>query len=203
VNSKRTLLRVALGVLVVAGIAAWVARGRQPIDDWRAIARAGHYVGPANAAVIVTQFSDMTCGHCRELAGSLKRLHDSVPALGISFRHAVLVPDAVTIAAARALVCAEAQDRFWPMYQLLAGRPLENPSGPYFVSLANATALDRPQFLRCINSPKTVDRIDRDAHDARLLGIEATPLLLVNGFLVRGNPPYDDLLELIREAQHK
>src|SRR5262245_58445986 len=41
------------------------------IDNWRAFAAKGIRVGPADAVVTITEFTDFQCPFCRRLSGSL------------------------------------------------------------------------------------------------------------------------------------
>ena len=170
-------------------------------------------IGPDDAAVVIAEFSDFECPYCGQFRHTLERLQETYPDdIRVHFMHYPLSNacnvhvdsefhvDACT--AARATVCAQVQDQFWPMYDQLFDNQthLDRAS---ILSLAAELDLDQNTFRACLDDNVSLERVQEDiaiawraTQQAGLDGI-GTPFCFVNGFLVRGNQPLGALRTLV------
>jgi protein-disulfide isomerase len=211
---------VAVGAAVL-GLAAWEALGPAANLDASDIATArpefykwyyaqpvrqvpadnGNVLGPVSAPITLVMYSDFECGHCASLARTLQetlpRYHGEVRMI---FHHFPLdgscnpsMPNGVHRSACRAAVaaeCAAVQNRFWQYHDALFANQqrLDDAS---LLSYAARVGLDRVRFEACLASPEARARVQRDVESGRLLGIESTPTVFINGREIKGALPPD------------
>lgn len=73
--------------------------------------------------------------------------------------------------------------------------------GVFFESLATRLGLDPRSFATCLSAGDTAMRVQRDLDLASNLGINSTPVLLVNGRPLIGHLPLDVLARVIDEER--
>lgn len=100
--------------------------------------------------------------------------------------------------AAHAANCAGAQGSYWPMHDTLfagqdAGHWGSDVSADFttFLGYARDLKLDDKALQSCIQSNTYAASISSDYRAALDLGIQSTPVFLVNGELLVGAQPYD------------
>jgi protein-disulfide isomerase len=88
--------------------------------------------------------------------------------------------------AARAGVCADRQQRFWPLHDAMFADQTALAASALKATAARL-GLDAEQFSRCLEDAGATDRvIATDAEDAAELGLDSTPYFFVNGRPQRG-----------------
>lgn len=193
----------AFGGGVRQGDAADIARDRPKFYEWYMAQPMtsmsgddGHARGSANAPVTIVEFSDFECGHCAAFHGSLD---DVLPKLGqdvrIVFRHFPLdpscnpkVPSAVHPQACLAAVaseCAAEQGQFWQYHDLLFGNQRQL-GRQFLLQYASQLGMDMPRFTSCLGSAEARTRVERDAKEGAVLGIDSTPTVFINGRTIKG-----------------
>jgi len=163
----------------------------------------GHRIGPAEAPVQLSVFSDYQCGFCGQLAPVLKRVAGDFPeGVAITYRHFPLASHPRAYAAAVAAECAAEQGAFVEYSEKLhsQGGALEESD---FISLAAATGLDRERFAACLHSARPGKSVDANLRDAARLGLESVPAVFLNGRLMRGPLTYENLTRQIRASLEK
>jgi serine/threonine-protein kinase len=149
-------------------------------------------IGPADAEVRITDFSDVLCSHCADLHRAFAYLEASLPpgSFRLDSRHFPLdgncnpyierqAESDVRCLAARAQICMEgapaafdfATELYEHQQQLTSARVLE---------LARPFA-DVAELERCIASPETAARLREDVEYAWEYRPGGTPLVLING----------------------
>jgi protein-disulfide isomerase/uncharacterized membrane protein len=171
--------------------------------------------GPEDATVHIIEFSDFECPYCDRFRQTLEQILEAYPEdVRLSFMHYPLSNtcnshvqgDGHTRAcgAAKAAICADEQDYFWPMHDLL----FDNQSDldmDSLVALANQLNLNMDQFRTCINAPQTRARLENNIDAAWSVMVEqanaqlGTPFFFVNGMPLLGNLPYATIETLVRE----
>lgn len=168
-------------------------------------AEPSHIRGPANARVTLEEFGDFQCPPCGLLAATLLKVeHDYATSLRIVFREFPLTgAHAHAMTAACAAEAAGLQGRFWEMHDMLfehatywsKDRPpplmLEgaNPSSleaeravrDIFAGYARTLELDVERFLKDMDSEEVNARIKTDQERGASLGVDRTPILLIDG----------------------
>ena len=162
-------------------------------------------LGPDDAPVKITEWSDFECPYCQGAFGSNQQVMNAlkqndptwVPAIPVlnefakngkvqlTFKHFPLSGHRNAQKAAEAAECAGAQGKFWEMHDKLFS---EGVTGGVFAfkNYAAQLELNIKKFNECLDSGATARKISADNQEGQQNGISATPGFLVNGKLVKG-----------------
>jgi protein-disulfide isomerase len=205
-----TVAVITIAAVVSVGLKLYDANARrralqpQPpkvISDWKSYGIQGDRIGSLDAPVTVVMFSDFQCPYCRNADQDLAKIRVQQPGLfTILYRHYPLSFHAFAHDAAVAAVCADRQDAFDAMHQLLfANRDsLSNRSWSEYGRLAKVR--DLSLFNSCIGSAWAAARVRTDSVAGARLGVYGTPTFLINNLRVTGYPGRDSILKFIRNA---
>ncbi len=155
-------------------------------------------LGPEDALVTLTEFSDFECPYCRTFVPTLWRLAETYgDRLRIVYRQFPLTnihPNAVR--AAEASLCAHDQGRFWEMHDaLFQDRRL---GADDIKEKASQAGLDGEEFDACLALGRHAERVQSDLREGSVAGVSGTPALFVNGIRVPGGAaPYETVAKLI------
>ncbi len=136
--------------------------------------------GSADADVIIVEFADFQCPHCRTAAQAMdevaERFGDEV---GIYFKHFPL-GNPTSDQASQAAMAAQEQGRFWPMHQLLFEnqRQIDRAMIEQF---ARQLGLNFDRFRSDMEDEALQARIARDRHEGLEAGVQGTPAIFING----------------------
>lgn len=149
--------------------------------------------GAPGAPIHAVVYSDFLCPWCRQLAAWLAQQvgPQFSDRLAISFRNYPLDKECNTemsrtvhegaCALALGAACAAEQGRFWQYHDSAFQQPLEKATPADARRIAATSGLDMPRFEACLASPAPRRRVARDIEEARRVGVQATPTVLVNG----------------------
>lgn len=156
--------------------------------------------GSSGAAVTIVEFSDYQCPYCLQAVPILKRIQktygDRVRVVWKDYPLTQIHP--LALKAAQAAHCAGEQKKYWEFHDRL----FDNQSALDTDDLrkhAQAVALDMPRFNSCFDSSKYADRVREGMEMGNRLGVSSTPTLFINGRVLPGAYPYDDLAAVIDE----
>jgi len=152
--------------------------------------------GPENAAVTIVEFSDLECGYCSRAHSYLNELMDRRgDQIRIVFRHLPLSMHEHAQGAAEVAACAQEQNLFWPLVDLLFAnqKDLERDK---VLEHAVSVGVDSRQLQDCLDAGRGKRSVEADVADADQLGISSTPTFFINGHYV-GSLPKDGLDALI------
>jgi len=165
-------------------------------------------LGPANAPVTLTVFSDFQCPYCSGLARTLRE--DVMPKergnVRLVFRYFPLEMHSWAKAAAEAEVCANEQstDLFWKLHDFLFENQREftpeNVTQRLMEQAARFQKIDKRRFSNCIADKKTAARVARDVAFGTENGVRGTPTIFVNGRRADVGASPEQIRSLIREA---
>jgi protein-disulfide isomerase len=119
-----------------------------------------------------------------------------------AFRHSPLTEmHPYALPAAEAAEAAGAQDRFWPMHDLLYGNQhaLDDRS---LVRFAQQLGLDVPRFVAELAEHVHEPRIREDFLSGVRSGVNGTPTFFINGVRHDGAWDADSLTDALVEAAH-
>jgi protein-disulfide isomerase len=187
--SRRKVVRfggVAVIILIVIiGLIGW-SNIDEPGESETAVPTIPLLDGPADAAIKVVEYADLTCSSCRQWhnMGIKEQLRaDFGDQVSFEYR-----PFPVITAAsprwAEAAQCATEQDAFWPfhdyVYENLEAYPTVNNAR--LQEIATTIGLDQNAFESCLDSgryatPFITDAIARAQRD----GVRGTPTFFING----------------------
>jgi protein-disulfide isomerase len=158
-------------------------------------------IGSRVAPVRLTEFHDLGCHHCADLHQALRLMRERLGSDAFALETRQFPLDAscnpqvpgpsqspVRCAAARLMICCEHE----PWAFELAGRIFavqQRLSEPLLYELASPW-ISKDALETCMRSPATEAHLADDLDWARALGIEGTPLVLVNGRKGSAWPPF-------------
>ena len=148
----------------------------------KAVDRDDHSTGPENAPITLVEYGDFECPHCGRAYPIVKAVQQSLGnQLRVVFRHFPIReshPHAEH--AAEAAEAAAAQDRFWPMHDMLFENQdaLEDSD---LVAYADEIGVDTARFEEELVSGMYVSRVDEDFSTGVRSGVNGTPTFFVNG----------------------
>jgi protein-disulfide isomerase len=155
--------------------------------------------GNPRGDVTLVEFFDARCGYCKQLHPTMEALIRRDPNLRVVMKDLpILGPNSVL--ASRALLAAQRQGRYGPLYDALMGLRGE-PTEAVIRQQAERAGLDWTRLRRDMDDPAVQARIDGNLRLARVLGIEGTPALVVGTTLVPGAVDLPALERLVAEAR--
>jgi protein-disulfide isomerase len=140
-------------------------------------------IGRADAELVIVEFSDFQCPHCRRhLVQTMPRVVSELVDTGkvryVFFDYPIEAAHPFARKAAQAARCADEQGQYWAMRQHL----FQNAKAlqPIFLKdHADAVGLDVAAFDACMGADRLSDAIANDQAQAIALSIRGTPTLLV------------------------
>lgn len=155
-----------------------------------------HFIGPADAEVVVVEFFDYRCGYCKrslDYVAGLPAAHDGN--VRVVFKELpILSPESRT--AALAALAAGNQGKYFEMHM-----GLMEASGSFsdtqIDSIARAAGVDVDQMRADMESEAVQSQLAESIALARAIGISGTPAFIVDDMLVPGanTPMVDSLIE--------
>jgi hypothetical protein len=159
-------------------------------------------LGPADAPVRITEFTDTLCGHCANLHETLAQLRSALPPESFSLDARQFPLDSscnpeikgdpahpVRCLAAQAKICLEGREgaldyakRLYVRQNGLSEEDVYSQAEPW---------MSREELAACVASDETAAKLADDVAWAMENGIEGTPLVLING---RRVAPFGPLL---------
>lgn len=151
--------------------------------------------GPADARVTLVEFSDFQCPHCRQLYEAMKTLGPRYPQIRIVFKDlpiAAIHPWAETASLGGRCAYMQSPDAFWQIHDaLFENQEFISAANIWdrLVELADQAGLDKDVFKACLASPEAGKGIEANIEDAKVLSVNSTPTVFVNGRPVVGGDP--------------
>lgn len=146
-----------------------------------------HMTGNLNAALTVVEFGDIQCPACSRAEETARQIRSRYgDRVRFVFRHFPLSRiHAYAQRAAEASECAAEQGKFWEALERFY-KGQDDLSEAALARYAVETGLDANRFRQCVAGPTAAERVNRDAEDARALGLRATPTFFIGAQVVEG-----------------
>ena len=149
-------------------------------------------LGPANAKVTIVEFADFECPICRQLHDVMRQILPKYPQVRLIFKDYPIEqihPWAKT--AALAGRCAYEQDpkAFWKLYDMMYdNQNMIFPDNAWnmMVEYAGDAGLNTDNFKACMASPQAAAAINASIANAKLLNVDSTPTLFIDGRRIVG-----------------
>ena len=159
--------------------------------------------GPANAPVLVVEFSDLQCPHCKEANPTVERLLNENPNVRFISQNFPLSSHNWAEKAADYADCVgrASNDAYWKFVdgvfaaqeQITADNADEKLKG-----LADQSGVNGSDIAACAAKPETQSRVEASVQLGKDLGVNSTPTLFVNGRPVGvASNNYDALKQLV------
>jgi protein-disulfide isomerase len=216
VSTTQILIVVGTAVLAVAVLVALNIDRFQPATATKVkypvgVTAGGQpYKGSPDAPLKIVEFADFACSHCADFAQSLDALapvYIETGKMQVTFRNfAFLTPESEP--AAQAVECAldQGADKFWAYHDLLfsmqgrGGATLSNTSLKAYAGQLN---LDTAAFDKCLDSGVKAAAVEADHDDGVSSGVTGTPTWFINGELMPGALPENELRQVFDLALAK
>jgi protein-disulfide isomerase len=138
--------------------------------------------GNEDARVALLVFSDFQCPFCakfaRETLPTLEAKYVRTGSVLVAFRHLPLDMHPHAKAAAEAAECAKRQGKFWQYHDALFAQP-DRLSAADLTAAARQIGLDPGAFEACTSGRSMASIVKSDLEDARALGINFTPVVMI------------------------
>jgi protein-disulfide isomerase len=153
-------------------------------------------LGPANAPVQLVEFADFECPYCIKVYPELQKLKAEFgDRISLVYKDFPLPMHPHAQKAAEAARCAGAQGKFWPYHdRLFSSKQIEVPQ---LKQLAADLGLDAAKFNTCLDSGQQAAAVEKDAAEAKKIGLSATPSFFLNGHFFTGALQYEDLRKMV------
>ena len=160
-----------------------------------------HLLGPANGPVTVVEYGDYECPYCRAAARDVHQLLEHYPDMVRFVFRNFPIPNMHPHGeqAAEAAEAADAQGKFWEMYELLL-RPYSRLDLDSLVNYAERLSLDTGRFLNEVTGNVYAAKIEGHLREGVRNGVNATPKFYVDGERIDGRLPLEGLVAAVRVA---
>jgi protein-disulfide isomerase len=158
-------------------------------------------LGPITAPVEIVAFGDFQSEGYARLAEAFARIRDTFgDRIRLSFKNLPTLGP-LSVEAAEAALCANAQGKFWAYHNALVAPGAVNAER--ITQSALAAGVNRDLFNGCMSRHEFRDAMPRALDEAERYGIQSSPSFLLNGRLAPPPPsflaPYDYFKLLIEE----
>jgi protein-disulfide isomerase len=139
------------------------------------------FKGPADAKVVIVEFSDFQCPYCAKAAVEAAQVVQKFPKeVKLVFKQFPLEDHSQAALAAEASLAAQAQGKFWELHNKMYANFRQINRARIFV-WATESGLDMNQFRADLDSHKYAARVHAEEQEGEVAGVEGTPTFFING----------------------
>ncbi len=151
--------------------------------------------GDVNAKVTLIEYSDFECPFCSRFLPSVEQaLEEFEGDVRLVYRHFPLSFHPEAQKAAEAAECAGEQGKFYEMHdKIFEANTSKSMSVATWKQYADNFGLDTAIFDSCLDSGKYASKVAQQMAGGQAAGVKGTPATFVNGQLVSGAVPYEQL----------
>jgi protein-disulfide isomerase len=177
----------------------------QAVDDPPAAARVTVHtdgapsLGPADARVTIVEFADYQCPFCEKALSSIHSLAQLYPRdVRVVLKNFPMPGHRHARLAAEAALAAGEQGKYWEMHDLLLANQGELGRAA-LESYAKQLGLDLDRFRAALDEGRFSAQVARDLDEAAALGLKGVPAFVINGRVILGARPLDQLKAIVEE----
>ncbi|MBI4655211.1 MAG: thioredoxin domain-containing protein [Elusimicrobia bacterium] len=143
--------------------------------------------GPADAKIVIEEFTDFACPACKEAGAHLEKIAKIYEGkIRIIFKHNPLLSiHPYSMDAAVFSDCAGRQGKFWEYAKVLFENQQEwsraQDKNKHFLSYAERFKLDEDSLKNCVRSEDAARAVKMDLLEGKIRNIDATPTFFING----------------------
>jgi len=159
--------------------------------------------GPANAPVMIVEFSDLQCPHCKEANPTIERLLKEEPGVRFVSQNFPLPSHNWAEKAAEYADCVgrASNDAYWKfvdgVFAAQEQHSVDNADDK-LKGIADSAGVNGADVAACAAKPETQSRVEASVQLGKDLGVNSTPTLFVNGRPVGvASNNYDALKQLV------
>jgi protein-disulfide isomerase len=156
-------------------------------------------MGPADAPIVIVEWSDYQCPFCKRAAPTIDQvLTEYKGKVRFVYRDYPLPFHKQAMPSSLAAHCAEDQGKFWEYHNNLfnvAGDLSETD----LTKRATDLGLDVKAFGACMEAKKSEAAINAAYNDGAAVGVTGTPAFFINGRMLVGAQPVDQFRNIIND----
>ncbi len=153
--------------------------------------------GPADAPIVLVEYTDFQCPFCGRVQPTLETLRERYgDSIRMVFKHLPLAMHQQARFAAEASLCVGDQDGFWPMHHWLFTNH-KAISRETVLAQAVEQGLDVDALNACLDEGTHAADVEADLKEAGSFGITGTPGFVVNGRILTGAQPLENFVKII------
>jgi len=197
--SRRALGLSALALALSASTAANAAEyGFKDLVQGTGATR----VGAADADVVIVMYADYNCGYCKRMEPVLAKALKADPRLAVVHKEWPIF-GAVSEYAARVALAASYQGRYEAVHRAFLLSPTRLSDAAMIDTVARQAGADGARLAGDLKAHRgDIDAIlARNEREAGLLGLQGTPGLVINGYLLRGALSDEDLKTIVQNIR--
>lgn len=154
--------------------------------------------GPENAPITIIEYSEFQCPFCKRVAPTLEQLYKKYEGqVRWAYRNNVLPFHEQAEPAAKAALAANIQGKFWEYHSALYENQ-QSLGEDLYVKIATDLGLDVKKFNEDRASEKVAKWLEADMEQARKVGAQGTPYVLINGIAVSGAQPLENFDAIVK-----
>ncbi len=155
--------------------------------------------GPADAPIVLVEFTDYQCPFCVRVQPTITALMERYDGqIRHVFKNLPLPNHSQAKLAGEAALCAQDQGKYWEFHDWLFANQRTMNRGT-MVAQAVELGMDTELFEACIDQKTYAATVSADAREARSFGITGTPGFLINGRVLSGAQPIEAFEVVIDE----
>ncbi len=160
---------------------------------------ASPFKGPADAPVVIAEFTDFQCPYCARLGDTLDQMMKLFPGkLKIVYKSFPLNSHRYSWKAATAAVAAHEKGKFWEFYKLLFDN-YSQINDAKLMEIRGVFGFDTPEFETLMKSKKVRAKVAQDREEGIKLNVNGTPTVFINGIHLKNKRP-EGFKEAIEKA---
>lgn len=159
-------------------------------------------VGAADADVVIVMYADYNCGFCKRMEPVLAKALKADPRLAVVHKEWPIF-GAVSEHAARVALAASYQGRYEAVHRAFLLSPTRLSDAAMIDTVARQAGADGARLAGDLKAHRgDIDAIlARNEREAGLLGLQGTPGLVINGYLLRGALSDEDLKTIVQKIR--
>jgi protein-disulfide isomerase len=179
-------------------------KGPKPLEKRAVVAMAGAPSrGPANAPIVIQEFSDFQCPFCSRAESTMNDLMKAYPGkvklvwrnMPLSFHdHAHLAAEAAMEAQAQ-----KGNDAFWKLHDLMYENQ-KDLSRETLDGYAKKLGLDMTKWANALDQGTHKAAVDKDAKLGSDASVSGTPAFFINGYFLSGAQPFAKFRRVVDQA---
>ena len=141
--------------------------------------------GNANGSVVLVEFFDYQCPHCKDMAGTVAALSQKYPQLKVIYKEFPIFPNSDYIA--KAALASQAQGKYQQFHAALmaAADPVTKDK---VLEIAKSIGLNVTQLQKDMDNATYSTEINNTTQLADTLGLQGTPAFIVGSQIDLNNP---------------
>lgn len=163
------------------------------------IAEGDHVLGNPDASIKVFEFSDFQCPYCSMFHNTMHQIVDEhSDQVAWVYKQFPIASHPLGMPGALATECAAEQGKFWEMSDIIFANQ-DTLTEDSFAEFAEELDLDMEEYNTCYSEQKYKEKILVDYNLGIESGVGGTPTNFVNGEILPGAVPYEDMKRIIED----